>query len=210
MQSGRICIVGCGGMGVEVCGMLLQNGLTVDTFCEQNARKVPIFGLPVINTEDILPDDVLIFAIGSPKRESLVKSLSGSKHLNVTHRNALIGYNSHIGKGVIICANTVITELVNIGNYCIINLACTVSHHSEIGDFTTLCPRCCVGGRAKIGRGCFLGINACVSSGVKIGDSVFIGAGSVVLEDIPSNVLAYGNPARIVREITQEELHEMI
>lgn len=209
MTESRTCIVGCGGMGIEAHGILLQRGFVADVFCEQNARKVPIFGLPVIGIEEILPNDRLIFAIGSPKRENLVKSLLANVHLNLIHKNALIGKSS-IGVGSIICANTVITELVNIGGYCIINLGCTISHHSEIGDFTTLCPQCCVGGNAKIGKGCFIGIGSCVSSHVKIGNGVFIGAGSVVVKDIPSNVLAYGNPAEVVREITEDELHNLI
>lgn len=36
--------------------------------------------------------------------------------------------------------------------------------------------------------------------GVTIGDNVVIGAGSVVTKDIPSNVIAYGNPCRVIRE----------
>jgi len=207
--SFRTCIVGCGGMGIEAYGILLQNGFVADVFCEQNARKVSIFGLPVIDIEEILPSDRLIFAIGSPKRKNLVKSLFANFHLSLIHRSALVGKSS-VGIGSIICANTVITESVNIGKYCIINLGCTVSHHSEIGDFTTLCPQCCIGGNVKIGRGCFVGIGTCVSSKLEIGNGVFIGAGSVVVKDIPSNVLVYGNPARVVRKITEEELYNLI
>lgn len=36
--------------------------------------------------------------------------------------------------------------------------------------------------------------------GVTIGDNVVIGAGSIVTKDIPSNVVAYGNPCRVIRE----------
>jgi maltose O-acetyltransferase len=40
---------------------------------------------------------------------------------------------------------------------------------------------------------------------VTIGDNVVIGAGSVVCKDIPDNVVAAGNPCRVIREITEEE-----
>jgi acetyltransferase-like isoleucine patch superfamily enzyme len=50
-----------------------------------------------------------------------------------------------------------------------------------------------------IGRNCFIAVNSIILPGVKIGDEVIIGAGSVVTKDIPSNTIAAGNPAKVVR-----------
>ncbi len=47
------------------------------------------------------------------------------------------------------------------------------------------------------------GVNIC--PGVTIGDNVIIGAGAVVTKDIPSNVIAAGNPCKVIREITDED-----
>ena len=47
-----------------------------------------------------------------------------------------------------------------------------------------------------------------VNPGVTIGDNTVIGSGSVVTKDIPSNVIAVGNPCRVLREITEEEKDE--
>lgn len=52
-----------------------------------------------------------------------------------------------------------------------------------------------------IGNGVWIGGNAIVCPGVTIGDRTVIGAGSVVTRDIPSDVFAAGNPARVVKEI---------
>ncbi|MBO5699020.1 MAG: sugar O-acetyltransferase [Bacteroidaceae bacterium] len=52
-----------------------------------------------------------------------------------------------------------------------------------------------------VGNNVWIGAQVCVLPGVTIGDNVVIGAGSVVTKDIPANVLAYGNPCRVVREI---------
>ncbi len=52
-----------------------------------------------------------------------------------------------------------------------------------------------------IGKNCWLGSGVLVMPGITIGDNVVIGAGSVVTKDIPSNVVAVGNPCRILREI---------
>lgn len=51
-----------------------------------------------------------------------------------------------------------------------------------------------------IGKRCFIGVNAIIMCGVRIGDEVIIGANSVVTKDIPSNSIAVGNPARIIKE----------
>jgi len=56
-----------------------------------------------------------------------------------------------------------------------------------------------------IGDNVWIGGNVVILPGVKIGDNVVIGAGSVVTKDIPDNVIAMGNPCKIVREITEED-----
>ena len=58
----------------------------------------------------------------------------------------------------------------------------------------------------KIGNNVWIGAGAIVLPGVTIGDNCVIGAGSVVTKDIPSNVIAVGNPCRILRKITDEDL----
>lgn len=56
-----------------------------------------------------------------------------------------------------------------------------------------------------IGHNVWIGAQVCVLPGVTIGDNSVIGAGSVVTKDIPSNVLAVGNPCRVIREITDAD-----
>ena len=53
----------------------------------------------------------------------------------------------------------------------------------------------------RIGRNCWLGAGVIVLPGVSIGDNTVIGAGSVVTRDMPANVLAVGNPCRVLREL---------
>ena len=56
-----------------------------------------------------------------------------------------------------------------------------------------------------IGRNCWIGAGAVIMPGVTIGDNSVIGAGSVVTKDIPANVVAYGNPCRVAREINEHD-----
>ena len=57
----------------------------------------------------------------------------------------------------------------------------------------------------KVGNNVWFGGHVSVMPGVTIGDNVVIGAGSVVTKDIPSNVVAVGNPCRVLREITDAD-----
>lgn len=56
-----------------------------------------------------------------------------------------------------------------------------------------------------IGKNCWLGAGVIVLPGVTIGDNTVIGAGSVVTKDIPSNVVAVGNPCKVLREISEHD-----
>lgn len=56
-----------------------------------------------------------------------------------------------------------------------------------------------------IGRNCWLGAGALVMPGVTIGDNTVVGAGSVVTKDLPANVVAVGNPCRVLREISERD-----
>lgn len=59
-----------------------------------------------------------------------------------------------------------------------------------------------------IGDKVWLGANVTVLPGVTIGDGAVIGAGSVVTKDIPANVIAVGNPCKVLREITEQDKEE--
>lgn len=56
-----------------------------------------------------------------------------------------------------------------------------------------------------IGSDVWIGGNVVINPGVTIGDDVVIGSGSVVIKDIPSHVIAAGNPCKVIREITEKE-----
>lgn len=56
-----------------------------------------------------------------------------------------------------------------------------------------------------IGNDVWIGANTIVLGGVKIGNGAVIGAGSVVVKDIPDNVVAFGNPCKVIRDITDKD-----
>ena len=56
-----------------------------------------------------------------------------------------------------------------------------------------------------IGRNVWLGAGAIILPGVTIGNNSIVGAGSVVTKDVPANVIVVGNPARVLRQITEDD-----
>lgn len=102
--------------------------------------------------------------------------------------------------------------------YANFNLTLVDDTHIHVGDFTQfgpnvvlataghpICPELRERGfqynaPIRIGRNCWLGAGVVVVPGVTIGDNVVVGAGSVVTRDLPDNVVAVGNPCKILRE----------
>lgn len=78
---------------------------------------------------------------------------------------------------------------------------------TKIGDDVTVGHRVIIHG-CEIGHRCLIGMGAIVMDRVKIGDDCIIGAGSIVTEGtvIPPKSLAFGSPAKVIRELTQAEL----
>lgn len=107
-------------------------------------------------------------------------------------------YNE-IGKGCIICANSIITVNVKLGNHVIVNLDCTIGHDVIIEDFVTIYPSVNVSGNCTIGELVELGTGAKIIQGKSIGNNTKIGAGSVVIKDIEADCTAVGSPAKVIK-----------
>ena len=107
--------------------------------------------------------------------------------------------------------------------YANFNLTLVDDTHIYVGDCTMLGPNVTVASAGhpilpelrekgyqynmpvRIGKNCWLGAGVIIVPGVTIGDNTVIGAGSVVTKDIPSNVVAVGNPCRVMREINEHD-----
>lgn len=84
----------------------------------------------------------------------------------------------------------------------------TIINADRIGDNFSFIQTTTIGDingkRPTIGNNVTLGAGVTIIGGVRVGDNVTIGAGSVVVKDIPSNSVAVGNPARVVRRLDSE------
>lgn len=95
--------------------------------------------------------------------------------------------------------------MLSIGSYCKITRGTIILQHDYsrsvlrrvYGDVVDLCKK------TTIGNNVFIGMNSIILMGSTIGDNVIIGAGSVVSGTIPSNCVAAGNPARVIRNLDE-------
>ena len=115
---------------------------------------------------------------------------------------------------------------VHFGNgiYANFNLTLVDDTHIYVGDYTMFAPNVTIATAGhpilpelrgasyyqynmpvRIGRNCWLGAGVVVLPGITIGDNTVVGAGSIVTKDLPANVLAVGNPCRVVREINEHD-----
>ena len=147
----------------------------------------------------------------SAKREAMLKSMFAEIGENCYIEPPLHanwgGKHCHFGNNV----------------YANFNLTMVDDTHIYVGDNTMLGPNVVIATAGHpilpelrersyqfnipvhIGKNCWLGAGVLVMPGVTIGDNSVIGAGSVVTKDIPANVVAVGNPCKVLREINDRD-----
>jgi serine acetyltransferase len=69
-----------------------------------------------------------------------------------------------------------------------------------ISDFVTINPGCTIVGDITLKDGVEIGAGTTILNDDTIGSNTIIGAGSLVTKNVPDNVVAYGNPCKIIRE----------
>ncbi len=150
------------------------------------------------------PDAYFVCAVGASKiREKIVNKM---KEINPAVKFGIVVDPSvelsdlvTIGEGTIICAHTIITVNISIGNHVIINLDCTVGHDAVLNDFVTLYPSVNVSGITNIGHCSELGTGMQIIQGKTVGEYAIVGAGAVVVKDIPAKCTAVGSPAKPIK-----------
>ncbi len=145
------------------------------------------------------------------KREALLKEMFAeigeNCYIEPPFHSNLGGQHCHFGKNV----------------YANFNLTCVDDTHIYVGDYTMFGPNVTIAtaghpilprlreqgyqynAPVRIGRNCWIGAGALILPGITVGDNVVVGAGSVVTKDLPSNVVAVGNPCRILREVNEHD-----
>ena len=117
------------------------------------------------------------------------------------------GKHVHFGKGVYANFNLTLVDDTHIyvGDYTMLgpNVVLATAGHPILPELRPLAYQYNM--PVHIGKNCWLGAGVIVLPGVTIGDNTVIGAGSIVTKDIPANVVAVGNPCKVLREINDHD-----
>jgi len=207
-------IFGASGFGREVAWLIERINQKMPTWNllgfiddDDTIQGKEINGYKVLGkVQDIVrfPESFFVCAVGAAKtREIIVQRMRelnpGIRFATVVDPSAEISGLVKLGEGSVVCAHTIITVNIEIGNHVIINLDCTIGHDAKIHDFVTLYPSVNVSGITDIGHAAELGTGTQIIQGKAVGEYSIIGAGAVVVKDIPAKCTAVGSPARPIK-----------
>lgn len=144
------------------------------------------------------------------EKTALIKDILGKTGENINIEAPFhcdYGYNIEVGENFFANYNLIILDVgrVKIGDNAQIapNVSIYTAGHPIHPDSRNSGYE--YGIDVTIGDNVWIGGNSCIVPGVTVGNNVVIGAGSVVTKNLPDNVIAAGNPCRIIREITEAD-----
>lgn len=209
----KIVVIGAGGQARIVHEILsYDRNLEIAAFIDNLKRsgtevikEIPILGdhtvLPGLLTHGVKGGIVAISMnkVRASHYEELVKL--GFELVNAVHPTASISPSVKMGFGITISIGAIIGTGVRIFDNVIIGTGAIVDHECQIEKGVYIGSGCSLAGRVVVREGAYIGISSKVKETVTIGRNVTIEPGSIVLEDIPDNVVAGGIPAKTLRKI---------
>lgn len=125
----------------------------------------------------------------------------GFRLASAIHPQAIIAAGVPIGAGTIIMAGAVVMPGSRLGENVVISTCASVDHECDIADGAWINVAAHLGGRVIVEQAATVEIGAIIAGNVRLGADSVVGGGSLVLEDVPSGVLAYGSPAKVIRKL---------
>lgn len=208
----KIAIVGAGGFGREVKMLIDQINLVhmeyeLIGFYDDKVYSGLINGVPYLGAiEDIAHVDfplALAVSVAEPHaKRKIVNSITNPlvDFPNLIHPSVLVGHDEVVlGRGNIICAGVIITVNIEIGNFVILNLGCTVGHDTKVLDYCSFMPSVNISGEVLIEEGVYGGTGSKIINQLTVGSYTIIGAGAVVSKTLPPKCTAVGIPAKPIK-----------
>ncbi len=210
----KIFIIGSSGHAKVVIDIIEKEGKheIIGLLSRDQAAGEFVYGYEILGKEADLPEilkahpaEGFIIAVGDNATRAKVANFFAENHpqleaVSAIHPSAILGKDVKIGAGTVVMAGAVINPSTRIGEHCIINTHASIDHDNIVGNFASLAPGVTTGGDCEIGEFCAIGIGATLLHGIQIGNQTVIGANSLVNKNIPPFSVAYGLPAKVIRQ----------
>jgi sugar O-acyltransferase (sialic acid O-acetyltransferase NeuD family) len=131
------------------------------------------------------------------------------EYVTAVHPSATMSREVNLGQGALVMAKCYVGLNTKVGEGAVIATNSIFEHDGTMGEYSTLGAGTTTGGHVHLGICTAVCLGVTINHGMKVGDHTVIGSGSVVINDIPSGIVAYGSPARVVRRraVTDSYLH---
>jgi sugar O-acyltransferase (sialic acid O-acetyltransferase NeuD family) len=212
-------VYGAGGHAQVVIDVLRARGIGVrrmynDAPANQHPASRDVHpGIRLAGPDRFPPLDVpVVLAVGINGERAELAQVLDAEFGQAIHPSAIIAPTARVGEGTVVLHGAIVQANASVGRQVLINTAASVDHDCVVGDYAHISPRAALCGHVHVGEGTHIGVGAVVIPKVRIGRWCRVGAGAVVIRDLPDNVTAVGNPARIVAHRTGEPMpdHEFI
>lgn len=205
-NSAKLAVIGAGGHARVVISTLRANGRAVTAVFDDDSSHWggEILGVPVrgpITGVSEAGCEAGVIAIGDNAIRKKIACSIELHWLTLVHPAAWVDPAAKLGAGTVVFAGSVIQPGSMVGRHVIVNTSASVDHDCVIDDYVHIAPGVNLAGSVQVAEGAFLGIGSKAISGKKIGAWATVGAGSIVVRDLPANVVAYGVPAKPIRKL---------
>lgn len=135
----------------------------------------------------------------------IIEQVPNFEFVNAIHPSVIIGNNVKLGVGIVAMAGCIINPKAVVEDFTFFATGSQVEHDCFIDKFSSISAGSVTGGYVRLGKFSAITLGVTVIDRVEIGENTVVGSGSLVVKSLPDNVLAYGNPAKIIRERKEGE-----
>lgn len=202
----KLIIVGAGGFAKAVIDSMDQDEFVIIGFIDSiktgEHQGFPILGNSFSDIES--PSDYYFFiAIGDPSDRALwLKRITDNqlRTVNIIDKTAIVSRRSTLGTCIYIGKMAIINCDSKLEDGVVINTRALVEHGNYISYCTNVSTNVVLNGDVRVGKKTFIGSCTVVNGQLFIGSNSVIGSGSVVIRNIPDNVVVAGSPTRLIKE----------
>lgn len=159
----------------------------------------PVLG-PVSMLESVAEETWVVCSIGTGKtRKKVIERVLQNQSLRpatLIDPAAIVGRNTRVGEGCVVCAGTVLAISSRLEPHTIINLNCTIGHDTVLEPFCTVHPGTNLSGKVHVGQCTDIGTGTKIIQGLTVCPGCTLGAGAVVVRDITEPGTYVGIPAK--------------